>query len=158
MSCYIEVKNSNLIIKRENFKNIVKACQELGNINENLKKFKDIKSIKEVLDFIGIPYFYDEENDYYKIEEYGGEFYEILDFELVLKTIAENLQENEHYEMVIGCYEYQENTLYVFENKKLKIYYEEKVWKEKESTENNKLEKEKNTDLTEYEKAKGYVD
>ena len=102
MSCYIEVKNSNLIIKRENFKNIVKACQELGKVNENLEKLENIKSIKEVLDFIGIPYFYDEENDYYKIEEYGGEFYEIWDFELVLKTIAENLQEDEHYEMVIG--------------------------------------------------------
>lgn len=131
MSCYIEVKNSNLIIKRENFKNIVKACQELGNVNENLKKLKDVKSIKEVLDFIGIPYFYDEENDYYKIEEYGGEFYELWNFELILKTIAENLQENEHYEMIIGCYEYQENTLYVFEYKKLKVFYEEKVWKEK---------------------------
>ena len=46
MSCYIEVKNSNLIIKRENFKNIVKACQELSKINERLEKLENVKEVK----------------------------------------------------------------------------------------------------------------
>ena len=60
MSLYINVEKSDLKIKRGNFKNIIYAFQELAEKNDNFEKLKGVKTIKDILDFIGIPYEYDE--------------------------------------------------------------------------------------------------
>ncbi len=170
MSLYINVEKSDLKIKRGNFKNIIYAFQELAEKNDNFEKLKGVKTIKDILDFIGIPYEYDELEDYYMIETYSDDFYEIYDFEVALKTIAENLQENEEYTLVINCYEYNEKTKYIFKNKDLIIYYQNKEWvqrgkKDKDIEELEGFaqreylqELEKSSKLTEYEKLKGYLD
>lgn len=170
MSLYINVEKSDLKIKRGNFKNIIYAFQELAEKNDNFEKLKGVKTIKDILDFIGIPYEYDELEDYYMIETYSDDFYEIYDFEVALKTIAENLQENEEYTLVINCYEYNEKTKYIFKNKDLIIYYQNKEWvqrgkKDKDieelegfSQKEYLQELEKSSKLTEYEKLKGYLD
>ena len=74
MSVYINVEKSNLIIKRENFRNIVYAFRDLAENNKYFEKCRDVKSIREILDFIGIPYEYDELEDYYVIEECSDDF------------------------------------------------------------------------------------
>ena len=181
MSVYINVEKSNLIIKRENFKNIVYAFRDLAENNKYFEKCRDVKSIKEILDFIGIPYEYNELEDCYIIEEYSDDFYEIYDFEVALKVIAENLQENENYELVINCYEYDEKTKYVFKDSKLIRYSQNKEWKQdnveeiEEIRQEKKIDKdieelegfkqreylkslEQKSDLTDYEKMNGYLD
>lgn len=170
MSVYINVEKSNLIIKRENFKNIVYAFRDLAENNKYFEKCRDVKSIKEILDFIGIPYEYNELEDCYIIEEYSDDFYEIYDFEVALKVIAENLQENENYELVINCYEYNEKTKYIFKNKDLIIYYQNKEWVQRKKKDKDIEELEgfaqreylkslqQKSDLTDYEKMNGYLD
>lgn len=170
MSVYINVEKTNLIIKRENFKNIIYAFRNLAENNKYFEECRDVKSIREILDFIGIPYEYDELEDYYVIEECSDDFYEIYDFEVALKTIAENLQENEEYTLVINCYEYNEKTKYIFKNKDLIIYYQNKEWVQrgKKDKDIEELEGfaqreylkslEQKSDLTEYEKMNGYLD
>lgn len=184
MSVYINVEKSNLIIKRENFKNIVYAFRELAENNRYFEECKNVKSIREILDFIGIPYEYDELEDWYVIEEYGRDFYEIFDFELTLRIIAENLQENESYEIIINCYEYGEKTKYVFKNKELIRYSQNREWVQDNVTKKEEVEKkqeerkldkdieelegfkqreylkslEQKSDLTDYEKMNGYLD
>lgn len=170
MSVYINVEKSNLIIKRENFRNIVYAFRNLAENNKYFEECRDVKSIREILDFIGIPYEYDELEDYYVIEECSDDFYEIWDFEVALRTIAENLQEDEEYELVINCYEYNEKTKYIFKNKDLIIYYQNKEWvkREKKDKDIEELEGfkqreylkslEQKSDLTDYEKMNGYLD
>lgn len=178
MSLYINVEKSDLKIKRGNFKNIIYAFQELAEKNDNFEKLKGVKTIKDILDFIGIPYEYDELEDYYMIKTYSDDFYEIYDFEVALRTIAENLQENEEYTLELNCSEYNEREKYVFKNKKLIKYTQQKKWvtdNEEETILNTKKDKgikelegfaqreylqelEKSSKLTEYEKLKGYVD
>ena len=170
MSVYINVEKSDLKIKRGNFKNIIYAFQELAEKNDNFEKLKGVKTIKDILDFIGIPYEYDELEDYYMIETYSDDFYEIYDFEVALRTIAENLQENEEYTLVINCYEYNEKTKYIFKNKDLIIYYQNKEWVQrgKKDKDIEELEGfaqreylkslEQKSDLTDYEKMNGYLD
>lgn len=178
MSLYINVEKSDLKIKRGNFKNIIYAFQELAEKNDNFEKLKGVKTIKDILDFIGIPYEYDELEDYYMIKTYSDDFYEIYDFEVALRTIAENLQENEEYTLELNCSEYNEREKYVFKNKKLIKYTQQKKWvtdSEEETILNTKKDKdikelegfsqreylqelEKSSKLTEYEKLKGYLD
>lgn len=181
MSVYINVEKTNLIIKRENFKNIIYAFRNLAENNKYFEECRDVKSIREILDFIGIPYEYDELEDYYVIEECSDDFYEIYDFEVALKTIAENLQENENYELIINCSEYGEKTKYIFKNNKLIRYSQNKEWKQdnieevEEVKQEKKLDKdieelegfkqreylkslEQKSDLTDYEKMNGYLD
>ena len=181
MSVYINVEKSNLIIKRENFKKIVYAFRELAENNRYFEECRDVKSIREILDFIGIPYEYDELEDYYVIEECSDDFYEIYDFEVALKTIAENLQENENYELIINCSEYGEKTKYVFKDRKLIRYSQNKEWKQDNVEEIEEIRQEKKkdkdieelegfkqreylksleqkSDLTDYEKMNGYLD
>lgn len=178
MSLYINVEKSDLKIKRGNFKNIIYAFQELAEKNDNFEKLKGVKRIKDILDFIGIPYEYDELEDYYMIETYSDDFYEIYDFEVALRTIAENLQENEEYTLELNCSEYNEREKYVFKNKKLIKYTQQTKWVtdiEEETILNTKTDKdieelegfaqreclqelEKSSKLTEYEKLKGYLD
>lgn len=178
MSLYINVEKSDLKIKRGNFKNIIYAFQELAEKNDNFEKLKGVKTIKDILDFIGIPYEYDELEDYYMIKTYSDDFYEIYDFEVALRTIAENLQENEEYTLELNCSEYNEREKYVFKNKKLIKYTQQTKWVtdiEEETILNTKKDKdikelegfaqreylqelEKSSKLTEYEKLKGYLD
>ena len=178
MSLYINVEKSDLKIKRGNFKNIIYAFQELAEKNDNFEKLKGVKTIKDILNFIGIPYEYDELEDYYMIKTYSDDFYEIYDFEVALRTIAENLQENEEYILELNCSEYNEREKYVFKNKKLIKYTQQKKWvtdSEEETILNTKKDKdikelegfsqreylqelEKSSKLTEYEKLKGYLD
>lgn len=178
MSLYINVEKSDLKIKRENFKNIIYAFQDLAEKNDNFEKIKGVKTIKDILDFIGIPYEYDELEDYYMIKTYSDDFYEIYDFEVALRTIAENLQENEEYTLELNCSEYNEREKYVFKNKKLVKYTQQTKWvtdNEEETMLNTKKDKdieelerfsqreylqelEKSSKLTEYEKLKGYLD
>lgn len=181
MSVYINVEKTNLIIKRENFKNIIYAFRNLAENNKYFEECRDVKSIREILDFIGIPYEYDELEDYYVIEECSDDFYEIYDFEVALKTIAENLQENENYELIINCSEYAEKTKYVFKDSKLIRYSQNKEWKQDNVEEIEEIRQEKKkdkdieelegfaqreylksleqkSDLTEYEKMNGYLD
>lgn len=178
MSLYINVEKSDLKIKRENFKNIIYAFQDLAEKNDNFEKIKGVKTIKNILDFIGIPYEYDELEDYYMIKTYSDDFYEIYDFEVALRTIAENLQENEEYTLELNCSEYNEREKYVFKNKKLVKYTQQTKWvtdNEEETMLNTKKDKdieelegfsqreylqelEKNRNLTEYEKMNGYLD
>ena len=178
MSLYINVEKSDLKIKRGNFKNIIYAFQELAEKNDNFEKLKGVKTIKDILDFIGIPYEYDELEDYYMIKTYSDDFYEIYDFEVALRTIAENLQENEEYTLELNCSEYNEREKYVFKNKKLIKYTQQTKWvtdNEEETILNTKKDKdikelegfaqreylkelEKSSKLTEYEKLKGYLD
>lgn len=181
MSVYINVEKTNLIIKRENFKNIIYAFRNLAENNKYFEECRDVKSIREILDFIGIPYEYDELEDYYVIEECSDDFYEIYDFEVALKTIAENLQENENYELIINCSEYGEKTKYILKNNKLIRYSQNKEWKQdnieevEEVKQEKKLDKdieelegfkqreylkslEQKSDLTDYEKMNGYLD
>lgn len=178
MSLYINVEKSDLKIKRGNFKNIIYAFQELAEKNDNFEKLKGVKTIKDILDFIGIPYEYDELEDYYMIKTYSDDFYEIYDFEVALRTIAENLQENEEYTLELNCSEYNEREKYVFKNKKLVKYTQQTKWvtdNEEETMLNTKKGKdieelegfsqreylqelEKSSKLTEYEKLKGYLD
>lgn len=178
MSLYINVEKSNLKIKRENFKNIIYAFQDLAEKNDNFEKIKGVRTIKDILNFIGIPYEYDELEDYYMIKTYSDDFYEIYDFEVALRTIAENLQENEEYTLELNCSEYNEREKYVFKNKKLVKYTQQTKWvtdNEEETMLNTKKGKdieelegfsqreylqelEKSSKLTEYEKLKGYLD
>lgn len=178
MSLYINVEKSDLKIKRGNFKNIIYAFQELAEKNDNFEKLKGVKTIKDILDYIGIPYEYDELEDYYMIKTYSDDFYEIYDFEVALRTIAENLQENEEYTLELNCSEYNEREKYVFKNKKLIKYTQQTKWvtdNEEETILNTKKDKdikelegfaqreylkelEKSSKLTEYEKLKGYLD
>lgn len=170
MSVYINVEKSNLIIKRENFRNIVYAFRDLAENNKYFEECKDVKSIREILDFVGIPYEYDELEDCYIIKEYSDDFYEIWDFEIALRTIAENLQENENYELIINCYEYNEKTKYIFKNKDLIIYYQNKEWVQRKKMDKDIEELEgfaqreylksleQKSDLTDYEKMNGYLD
>lgn len=181
MSVYINVEKTNLIIKRENFKNIIYAFRNLAENNKYFEECRDVKSIREILDFIGIPYEYDELEDYYVIEECSDDFYEIYDFEVALKTIAENLQENENYELIINCSEYGEKTKYVFKDSKLIRYSQNKEWKQDNVEEIEEIRQEKKidkdieelegfkqreylkslkqkSDLTDYEKMNGYLD
>lgn len=178
MSLYINVEKSNLKIKRENFKNIIYAFQDLAEKNDNFEKIKGVRTIKDILNFIGIPYEYDELEDYYMIKTYSDDFYEIYDFEIALRTIAENLQENEEYTLELNCSEYNEKEKYVFKNKKLIKYTQQTKWvtdNEEETMSNTKKDKdieelegfsqreylqelEKSSKLTEYEKLKGYLD
>lgn len=178
MSLYINVEKSDLKIKRGNFKNIIYAFQELAEKNDNFEKLKGVKTIKDILDFIGIPYEYDELEDYYMIKTYSDDFYEIYDFEVALRTIAENLQENEEYTLELNCSEYNEKEKYIFKNKKLIKYTQQTKWvtdNEEETILNTKKDKditelerfaqreylqelEKSSKLTEYEKLKGYLD
>lgn len=177
MSLYINVEKSNLKIKRENFKNIIYAFQDLAEKNDNFEKLKGVRTIKDILNFIGIPYEYDELEDYYMIKTYSDDFYEIYDFEIALRTIAENLQENEEYTLELNCSEYNEREKYVFKNKKLIKYTQQTKWvtDSEEETLNTKKDKdiqelegfsqreylqelEKSSKLTEYEKLKGYLD
>ena len=178
MSLYINVEKSDLKIKRGNFKNIIYAFQDLAEKNNNFEKLKGVRTIKDILDYIGIPYEYDEIEDYYIIEKYSGDFYEIYDFEVALRTIAENLQENEEYTLELNCSEYNEKEKYVFKNKKLIKYTQQTKWvtdNEEETILNTKKDKdieglegfaqreylqelEKSSKLTEYEKLKGYLD
>lgn len=178
MSLYINVEKSDLKIKRENFKNIIYAFQDLAEKNDNFEKIKGVKTIKNILDFIGIPYEYDELEDYYMIKTYSDDFYEIYGFEVALRTIAENLQENEEYTLELNCSEYSEREKYVFKNKKLIKYTQQTKWvtdNEEETILNTKKDKdieelegfaqreylqelEKSSKLTEYEKLKGYLD
>lgn len=178
MSLYINVEKSDLKIKRGNFKNIIYAFQELAEKNDNFEKLKGVKTIKDILDFIGIPYEYDELEDYYMIKTYSDDFYEIYDFEVALRTIAENLQENEEYTLELNCSEYNEKEKYVFKNRKLIKYTQQTKWVtdiEEETILNTKKDKdikelegfaqreclqelEKSSKLTEYEKLKGYLD
>ena len=178
MSLYINVEKSDLKIKRGNFKNIIYAFQELAEKNDNFEKLKGVKRIKDILDFIGIPYEYDELEDYYMIKTYSDDFYEIYDFEVALRTIAENLQENEEYTLELNCSEYNEKEKYVFKNRKLIKYTQQTKWvtdNEEETILNTKKDKdieelegfaqreylqelEKSSKLTEYEKLKGYLD
>lgn len=170
MSTNINVEETDLKIKRVNFKNIVYAFRELAEKNKSFEDCKNVKSVKEILDFIGIPYCYNEVEDYYSIVDYTSEFYEIWDFEVALRTIAENLQEDEEYKLVINCYEYNEKTKYIFKNKDLIIYYQNKEWvkREKKDKDIEELEGfaqreylkslEQKSDLTEYEKMNGYLD
>ena len=178
MSLYINVEKSDLKIKRGNFKNIIYAFQELAEKNDNFEKLKGVKTIKDILDFIGIPYEYDELEDYYMIKTYSDDFYEIYDFEVALRTIAENLQENEEYTLELNCSEYNEKEKYVFKNRKLIKYTQQTKWvtdNEEETILNTKKDKdieelkgfaqreylqelEKSSKLTEYEKIKGYLD
>lgn len=177
MSLYINVEKSNLKIKRENFKNIIYAFQDLAEKNDNFEKIKGVRTIKDILNFIGIPYEYDELEDYYMIKTYSDDFYEIYDFEVALRTIAENLQENEEYTLELNCSEYNEREKYVFKNKKLIKYTQQTKWvtDSEEETLNTKKDKdiqelegfsqreylqelEKSSKLTEYEKLKGYLD
>lgn len=170
MSVYINVEKSNLIIKRENFRNIVYAFRDLAENNKYFEECKDVKSIREILDFVGIPYEYDELEDCYIIKEYSDDFYEIWDFEVALRTIAENLQEDEEYELVINCYEYNEKTKYIFKNKDLIIYYQNKEWVQRKKIDKDIEELEgfaqreylksleQKSDLTDYEKMNGYLD
>lgn len=181
MSLYINVEKSDLKIKRGNFKNIIYAFQELAEKNDNFEKLKGVKTIKDILDFIGIPYEYDELEDYYMIKTYSDDFYEIYDFEVALRTIAENLQEDENYELIINCSEYAEKTKYVFKDSKLIRYSQNKEWKQdnieeiEEIRQEKKIDKdieeleglkqreylkslEQKSDLTDYEKMNGYLD
>lgn len=178
MSLYINVEKSDLKIKRENFKNIIYAFQDLAEKNANFEKIKGVRTIKDILNFIGIPYEYDELEDYYMIKTYSDDFYEIYDFEVALRTIAENLQENEEYTLELNCSEYNEREKYVFKNKKLIKYTQQTKWvtdNEEETMLNTKKGKdieelegfsqkeylqelEKSSKLTEYEKLKGYLD
>lgn len=184
MSVYINVEKSNLIIKRENFRNIVYAFRDLAKNNKYFEKCKDVKSIKKILDFIGIPYEYNELEDCYIIEECSDDFYEIYDFEVALKVIAENLQENENYELIINCSEYAEKTKYVFKDSKLIRYSQNREWVQDNVTKKEEVEKkqeerkldkdieelegfkqreylkslEQKSDLTDYEKMNGYLD
>ena len=178
MSLYINVEKSNLKIKRENFKNIIYAFQDLAEKNDNFEKIKGVRTIKDILNFIGIPYEYDELEDYYMIKTYSDDFYEIYDFEVALRTIAENLQENEEYTLELNCSEYNEREKYVFKSKKLVKYTQQTKWvtdNEEETMLNTKKGKdieelegfsqreylqelEKSSKLTEYEKLKGYLD
>lgn len=170
MSVYINVEKSNLVIKRENFRNIVYAFRDLAKNNKYFEKCRDVKSIREILDFIGIPYEYNELEDCYIIEECSDDFYEIWDFEVALRTIAENLQENENYELIINCYEYNEKTKYIFKNKDLIIYYQNKEWVQRKKMDKDIEELEgfaqreylknlqQKSDLTDYEKMNGYLD
>ena len=181
MSVYINVEKSNLIIKRENFKKIVYAFRELAENNRYFEECRDVKSIREILDFIGIPYEYNELEDCYRIKECSDDFYEIYDFEVALKIIAENLQENENYELIINCSEYAEKTKYVFKDSKLIRYSQNKEWKQdnveeiEEIRQEKKIDKdieehegfkqreylkslEQKSDLTDYEKMNGYLD
>lgn len=178
MSLYINVEKSDLKIKRENFKNIIYAFQDLAEKNDNFEKIKGVRTIKDILDFIGIPYEYDELEDYYMIKTYSDDFYEIYDFEVALRTIAENLQENEEYTLELNCSEYNEKEKYVFKNRKLIKYTQQTKWvtdNEEETILNTKKDKdieelegfaqreylqelEKSSKLTEYEKLKGYLD
>lgn len=178
MSLYINVEKSDLKIKRGNFKNIIYAFQELAEKNDNFEKLNGVKTIKDILDFIGIPYEYDELEDYYMIKTYSDDFYEIYDFEVALRTIAENLQENEEYTLELNCSEYNEREKYVFKNRKLIKYTQQTKWvtdNEEETILNTKKDKdieelegfaqreylqelEKSSKLTEYEKLKGYLD
>lgn len=181
MSVYINVEKSNLIIKRENFRNIVYAFRDLAENNKYFEECRDIKSIREILDFVGIPYEYDELEDCYIIKECSDDFYEIYDFEVALKIIAENLQENENYELIINCSEYAEKTKYVFKDSKLIRYSQNKEWKQdnveeiEEIRQEKKIDKdieelegfkqreylkslEQKSDLTDYEKMNGYLD
>lgn len=178
MSLYINVEKSDLKIKRGNFKNIIYAFQDLAEKNNNFEKLKGVRTIKDILDYIGIPYEYDELEDYYMIKTYSDDFYEIYDFEVALRTIAENLQENEEYTLELNCSEYNEKEKYVFKNKKLIKYTQQTKWvtdNEEETILNTKKDKdieglegfaqreylqelEKSSKLTEYEKLKGYLD
>ena len=157
MSCIINVEKTDLSIKQANFRKIINAFKREAMINEDFTEFEDIRSIAEILDILGLPYYTvlnNDDEEEYIIKEHSEEFRELYCFERGLQLIAENLENTERYTLIINSNEYQEKYKYSFKDKQL-IKYNQKmtVWEKVEID-----EKTNNSSLSEYEKLKGYLD
>ena len=111
MSCIINVEKTDLSIKQANFRKIINAFKREAMINEDFTEFEDIRSIAEILDILGLPYYTvlnNDDEEEYIIKEHSEEFRELYCFERGLQLIAENLENTERYTLIINSNEYQE--------------------------------------------------
>lgn len=144
MSNYFSVEESNLVIKKEQVKNILIDIRNANKErNWERQELAEIKNIKTLFDFIGVDYEENEFEENYKIIP-TSDIYEVYEFEEIMDIIAKYLDKNETYTMIINWFEYHEKSRWVFKNGKREnivgeiIFEDEIEEKVAEKIENNK--------------------
>lgn len=127
MSCIGTINGTNVIIKQENYKDLLLDIQN-HNLIWKIDLLEGVKNLQEVFDYFGLIIDYNDLEGYAEIDIDKGCFEEQDYTDEVLSIIAKYVNDDSFIQIHYRDYETSEK--YVFKDKKVKKMIQEIVWKE----------------------------